>query len=140
VGDQTVSFDIFVQRVEDGKAAPFKRAILAEILGPYASVGKNGEIYGAEFPDGDHPQIFGAEEEDIDGLCFNHGGATALQLIWDIADRTQSFIFWSDESPNLAVTSDAALAKTPQDIIDDLGPAKIVRNGQELGDYIARPR
>lgn len=131
-----MSFEIYVQR--DGADGPisFKRSIVEEVLGSHAIV-RDGKLLGVKFSDQDFGDIDGAEEEDVKNLCFDGGGDKFMQAIWEVAERTKSYIFWIDEPPNLAVTSEEALSLVPEGIIESIGPAKIVRSGRELSDYIA---
>jgi len=65
-------------------------------------------------------------------LSFNGGGANFMQAIWEIANRTNSSIFWLGSPPNLAVTSTTALEFVPEGVLEAIGPARIVRSGKEL--------
>jgi hypothetical protein len=134
-----MSFDIFLQRNDANRIIPFKRSILAEILGPYALVDKDRGIYGALFPNGERPEIYGAEKEDISFLSLNRFGSMSLQVMWEVADRTHSYIFWPEGDPNkphLVVTSAESLAELDPGIVDAIGPAVIAKNGEELEQLI----
>jgi hypothetical protein len=131
----SVGTEIFVQRENKDGIVPLDRAVLAEVLGSYAIV-RDGKILGAKFSDRDWGDIDGAEELEIEHLCFDGGGEHFLQAIWEFANRTKSYIFWIAEAPCLAVTSDAALKEVPEKTAKDIGPAKIVKNGHELAACI----
>jgi len=133
----SVGIEIFVQRENKDGIVPLDRAILADVLGRHAII-RDGKILGAKFSDRDWGDIAGAEDLEMEHLCFDGGGEQFIQAVWEFADRTNAYIFWIGETPCLAVTSDAALREVPERTAKDIGPAKIVKNGHELLDCIAR--
>ena len=128
--------EIYVQRGTDTGIRPIDRSALADVLGSHA-IGRNGKILGAEFSDGDWGDIDGAEEAQIESLCFTGGGEKFMQAIWEFANRTNAYIFWIGEGRCLAVTSEAALSEVPESVSQDIGPARIVADGAELLECIA---
>jgi hypothetical protein len=134
-----MGLEIYVQRYENGEAVAFSRSVLSDILGSHAIV-RDGKILGMKFADDDWGDIDGAEEEEIRNLCFDGGGTKFMQAIWEIANRTNSHIFWIDEPPNLAITRQDALAYVPEEVVQDFGPVEVVRDGEELTGYISRRR
>jgi len=123
------------------QVAPFDRSLVQEIFGAEAaSIARNGEIVDIVYPDGQRAELYGAEEETIKlGLVFSRaGGDRIFDGIWQIADRTRSLIYWPDIIPHCAVTRPETLALVPSDVLESMGPAEIVKSGQELQDYIFR--
>jgi hypothetical protein len=127
--------EIFVQRENKDGIVPLDRAILSDVLGAYAIV-HEGAILGAKFAERDWGDITGAENLEMEHLCFVGGGERFLQAIWEFANRTNAYIFWIAEARCLAVTSDEALAEVPESVSEAIGPARIVRDGQELAACI----
>lgn len=130
-----MSLDIFLFCKRNGQLSSFKKAIAEELLIRDA-VDKRLPVTDVEYPDGSRAEVFGLEEgegEDIDNLYFTHcGGETFFAVLYELAVKTGSYIWWSDEAPNIAVTSEALLADLPAKEVADLGPPYIVSNGTEL--------
>ena len=132
-----MSFDIFLSCMNNNGAETFKRQVAQEILGRGA-VKVAGDFSHVEYPDGSASSIIGEEDEDIDGLMFNHsGGDTFFERMWELADRTGSIIFWPGDGAPVAVTREEMLQYIPKD--DDgqpMEPQFVVKNGKELQDVI----
>ena len=130
-----MSFDIFLQCYRNGETVTFKRELVEELFGP-SSGNFDPHFMRSNFSDLDGGDIY-LEGEDNQGLMFNHcGGDRFFQAMWELADRTQSIIFWPDRPPGLAITTPETLKHLPPDLLDGFRPAKIVRSGKELSGYI----
>lgn len=135
-----MSFDIFLQCVRNGEPATFKRSVVAEIFGPHAY--GDSDFSNVTFPDGSGSCIYVARDEDIDGMGFNHcGGDQFFEALYRLADVTKSVVFWPDTRPSTAITDEATRSHLPGNLEEGgMGPARVVRNGRELRDYIFRKR
>ena len=132
-----MSFDIFLDCVNNNGTQTFKRQVAQEILGRGA-VDEASALYQVEYPDGSASSVIGEEDEDIDGLMFNHsGGDTFFERLWELADRTGSIIYWPGDDTPVAVTREEMLQHIPR---DDEGhqmePQFVVANGKELQQVI----
>jgi len=132
-----MSFDIFLSCMNNDGAQTFKRQVAQEVLGRGA-VNEASALYNVEYPDGSGSSVIGEEDEDIDGLMFNHsGGDTFFERLWELADRTGSIIFWPGEDTPVAVTRPDMLQHIPRD--DEgrpMDPQFVVKNGKELQEVI----
>ena len=129
-----MSAEIFLYRFRDGEPATIERSLVDEIFG--SGVGKYEENFiqiNYSNMDGGDISLLGENKE---GIAVSHcGGSRFFQAMWELADRTQSIIFWPDDPPGLVVTNNETLKHVPEDFIDGFRSAKIVRNGLELSDY-----
>jgi len=136
-----VSFDVFVQCFRNGEIATFKRAILEEIFGPYATQrGPRGEIKRVDYPDrAGGAEVYGGDEEDLNSVMFTHlGGEPLYDGIYRLADRIMGIVYWADVPPCCAVTDAATLLHVPADFIEGCGPAVVAKSGAEIIAAIQR--
>ena len=76
------------------------------------------------------------DPEDLESLMFNHGGGDMFfQAMYELADRTQSVIFWPSEGPSTVVTNESVLKELPEDF-PDIKTARIVRSGADIIEAI----
>jgi hypothetical protein len=135
-----MSFEIFMECYRHGQPASFDRALIHEAFGSDARIG-DGEIDSIVYPEGDRAEVFGADEPIIEGLMFNHAsGDRVFDGLWRLANQTRSIVYWPGEGSQCAVTNAETLQHIPAEMLEDIGPARIVRTGRELADYIARGR
>jgi hypothetical protein len=121
-----MSFDLFVQRFQNGEVATFPREAFEEIFGRDA-LDPKFPIEGVAYPDGSHAEIYGNDADHLDSLMFTHfGGDRVFALIFELAERTGSVIYWPDEAPSLAVTDATVIAHIPADCLRSIGPAEVV--------------
>jgi hypothetical protein len=125
----------FVMSRDEHGPIPFSRDVLADVLGPYAKTEPGGAIVGAWFTDRDECDIGGAERETITDLNFDYGGDRVLQAIWEIADRTDSAIYWLG-CEYVYVTKEENIARieavvTPCEV-------KVLRNWRDIADHFVR--
>ncbi len=134
-----MGLDIFLFCTRDGQPSTFKKSIAEEILVRDA-VDKNLPVTDVLCPDGSRGEVYGLEEdedEDVDNLYFTHcAGETFFAVLYELAVKTGSYVWWADKPPNIAVTSEAKLADLPADAAADLGPPYIVSSGAELADAV----
>jgi len=133
-----MSFDLYVQRFQNGGIATFPRSVLEDIFGPGA-INPSFGLTQVEYEDGSHAEIYGNDSADLDGLMFTHfGGENVFARIFELADRTGSVIYWMDTAPALAVTRPSVIEHIPEDCLNAIGPAFVARDHRALMDYIAR--
>jgi hypothetical protein len=108
-----MSFDLYVQRFQNGGIATFPRSIFDDIFSP-GVINPDFPLMQVEYEDGSHIEIYGNDAEDLDGLMFTHfSGEIVFARIFELADRTGSVIYWPDTAPALAVTNPAVIAHIP---------------------------
>ncbi len=130
-----MSFDVFLMCVRDGEEATFKREVLEEVMGRGA-INPDYPLSNVYYADG-MSVIYGGDDEDIDSLMFNHfGGDTFFDRLWELADRTGSFLTWPDGECSLAVTCPEMIDQIYPSVIESVGPPIIVRSGKELENAI----
>lgn len=129
-----MSFDIFVTPFRHGEPDGFDRAILADIFGDGVRPAPTGEIAEIAYPDGQRAELFGAEAESIHhGLMVTRAsGERIFDGLWHLADRIDGLIYWPDERPSCALTRAEIADRIPPELLDDLGPVRIVASGSEL--------
>ena len=83
--------------------------------------------------------IYVAEDENIDHATFMRaGGDTIFARIWELADRTNSFIWWPNTRRSVALTRLDIIPHIPEGALDGLGEPYIVQTGSELENAIHR--
>jgi hypothetical protein len=133
-----MSFDIFLQCFRNGDLATFPRTLVEEIFARDA-IAPDFPLTDVHYPDGSGGVIYGADDDEIDCLMFNHcGGEMFFAAMYELAHRTSSVIYWPDTRPSIAITEAETAAHFPKGF-GDMGPPEIVKSGQELIDYIGRP-
>ena len=131
-----MSFDIFLVCMRNGEPATFKRTLAEEVMNRGA-IDPDLPLLNITYADGGGGVAYIDEDEDIDSVSFDHfGGDTFYNRLWDLMDRTGSFLFWPAVGRKLAVTRPEIVSHIDEDTVEDLGPAFIVRSGKELEDAI----
>jgi hypothetical protein len=132
-----MSFDLFVQCFRNGERATFPRSVFDGIFGRHA-ISPEFPTQNVKYPDGSGGEIYGGENDEIDGLMFTHfGGDMIFAAIYELAHKTGSVIYWPDTIPSVAVTEPETTAHLP-DGFDKIGPPHLVQDHRALMDYIAR--
>ncbi len=115
-----MGFELFVHRYRHGASAPYDRRIAKDILDRDATLPyEHGTV---EYADGRAEIYCGDEDCDgsFDGFMLAHfSGTTICERALEIADVTQSLIFWPSTHISFAVTSRATLKHLPADIKTD---------------------
>lgn len=96
-----MGFELFVQAVRNGKKFFYPRRIAIEIFnrGALDPSDPSEPLYGVEYDDG-RAEIYGAEEDPMDGIMLAHfGGRTVMERVFELAVATGSLIFWPGEPP-----------------------------------------
>jgi hypothetical protein len=109
-----------------------------EIFGPEANMG-DGKIWDISYSDRDGAQVYGADKEVIEHLMINHfGGDRFMDGFWRLADRTSSIIYWPGPRLVGAVTRAETLDHLPSDMREAFAEIGIVRNAEELLDFMRK--
>ncbi len=66
-------FDFFLSCVRNGDPATFERSLFEEIMGRGA-IDPDFPLQNVDYAEGNGSAIYGGEDDDIDGLMFNHFG------------------------------------------------------------------
>jgi hypothetical protein len=129
-----MSFDLFLQTARDGDT--FKRTLFEEIMSRGA-INPELPLEDVNYPDGGCREIVIEDEEDIDSASFSRfGGDTFFQRLWELADRTNSFIWWPDVGSPVAVTRQDMISQLPEGVLDAEEDPYVVRSGKELENAI----
>lgn len=131
-----MSMELFLECKRDGETASFKRSLFEEIMGRGA-VAPQFPLTGVEYADGGALEIDGGEDDDITSLTFSRfGGDTFFDRLWELADRTGSFLWWPGMDRQLAATRDDVANQIDADMVDEMGPPYVVANGKELAEAV----
>jgi hypothetical protein len=132
-----MSFDIFMAPYKDKEEAPFSRSLLREAFGADAGIGE-GPIDSISYSASDGAQVYGAEDETITGLSFNHfGGQRFIQGLLKLADLTQSVIFWPSEEMVGVITREEIRDQIDPEFLEGFSEIRVVHTVQELEDLIS---
>jgi hypothetical protein len=131
-----MSSDIFLQCFRDREPATFERVVFEEIFGRGA-VNPQFPLTDVAYPDGSGGEIYGGEDDHIQGMMFNHcGGDAFFDRVYELLARTKSVFFWLGTGRQIAVADSAVIDHLPSGF-DDMGPAYIVSSGRELQKSMA---
>ena len=132
-----MSFDIFLAPYNNKEEAPFSRSLLMEAFGADAGI-SDGPIDSIRYSASDGAEVYGAEDETITGLSFNHfGGQRFTEGLLKLADLTQSVIFWPSEEMVGAITREEIRDHIDPEFLEGFSEVRVVRTVQELGDLIS---
>jgi hypothetical protein len=127
-----MSFDIFVMCSRKGARATFKRELFEEIMGRGA-LDASLPLTNIEYADGMCVAYYDEEREDLDSTAFDHfGGDTFWSRLYELADRTGSFLVWPVVGRQVAVTRPELIDEVYPDVAENLGPPYVVANGRQL--------
>jgi hypothetical protein len=130
-----MSMDLFLTCVRDGEPSDFPRALFEEVMGRGATDPKF-PLSEVLYADGGCREIDGGGGDTVSSLSFAHfGGDTFFDRLWELADRSASYLLWPGESPSVAVTRPDVLSKLDPKMVKDLG-AVVVGSGKELSAAI----
>ena len=135
-----MSFDIFLQRFQNGEVATWQRSVVEEIFGSRViDSGNPHHFMRVEFPDGGGSDIYMSTDDDIDGMMFNHsGGADFFNALWELAHRIHGWVYWPAVGPSLVITDASTLAHLPADMVGAVGSPFIVKSGADIIAAIER--
>src|SRR5215472_14579742 len=130
-----MSMDLFLTCVRDGEPSTFTRALFEEVMGRGA-IDPKFPLSDVLYADGGCREIDGGEGDTISSLSFGHfGGDTFFDRLWELADRTCSYVLWPGDRPSVAITRSDILAKLDPKMVKDLGVVA-VGSGKELSAAI----
>jgi len=130
-----MSMDLFLTCVRDGEPSAFPRRLFEEIMGRGATK-PEFPLSEVAYADGGCREIDGGEAESISSLTFAHfGGETFFDRLWELADRTDSYLLWPGDGPSVAITRADIMGKLDPKMVKDLGVVA-VGSGRELAAAI----
>ncbi|HUO93705.1 MAG TPA: hypothetical protein VMU22_12320, partial [Rhizomicrobium sp.] len=98
-----MSMDLFLQCARDGEPSMFPRALFEEVMSRGA-IDPEFPLSEVLYVDGGCREIDGGERDAISSLSFAHfGGDIFFDRLWELADRTGSYLMWPGD-PSIAVT------------------------------------
>ena len=126
--------------LRNGEIATFKRAIVEEIFGPYAIRRGSGNGIGrVKYPDGSGAEIYGDNQEELDGVMFTHcGGDAFFDGLYQLADRIKGVIYWPGVGRASAITDMTVQEHLPAEFIEGCGPPVLVQDRDGITDAIQR--
>lgn len=130
-----MSFDIMLQRFQDGRSATFARTIVDEIFDPFV-VHRDPSFIRVKYPDRSGADIWiGEDEAETSAIMFNHcGGEQFANAFFELLKRTGSVIYWPGGG---CVVVDPGVAKElPADMVKALGAPKVVHSGRDIFECI----
>ncbi len=131
-----MSMDLFLTCIRDGEGSTFTRAVFEEVMGRDA-IGPKFPLTSVRYADGGCNDIDGGEGGTIQTVSFVHfGGETFYDRLWELADRSGSYLMWPNDGPALAVTRAELVAKIDPKMVEELGPPVVARTGKDLGEAI----
>lgn len=127
-----MSFDLFVQRFENGNAATFSRADFDAVFGPYVT-SREPDFVAVAFPDGSGSDVYVDDGETIDSIMFNRfDGDAFFEALHRLAARCKLAIYWPAPDNPIAVTDRSVEPHLPKDFVEDSGPLHIVGSGADI--------
>ncbi len=131
-----MSFDIFVFFYKNGDISPIPRSQFEEIFGREA-VDPAFPLTDVQYPDGSRGDIYGAEDDLIESLMFNHcGGPTFNARLFELLDRLGGTLQWPGEAPCYAVTRREVLDHLPPCYSEEWGPPCVGSSFDEIEEAI----
>lgn len=125
-----MSFDLFIQRFENGDAATFPRADFDAVFGPYVT-SREPDFVKVEFPDGSGSDVYIDDAEAIYSIMFNHfGGDAFLDALYRLTARCKLAIYWPAPGNPIAITDQSVKPHLPKDFAED--SVRIVGSGAEI--------
>jgi hypothetical protein len=138
-----MSWNLYIIPFRNGKLSSFDRSLIHEIFGSDGVIARDGKIEYISYANGESAEVYGTGAQTIErGMSFSRiRGERVGEGIWRLADRTGALIIWPDvpPRPHCAATNADIIPHVPPEVIEGMGPVKIVKSGKELSDYISRP-
>ena len=127
-----MSFDLFLQRFENGNAATFPRADFEAVFGPYVTSREPGFVK-VEFPDGSGSDVYVDDDDAILSVMFNHfGGDAFIDALYRLAALSKLAIYWPAPGNPIAVTDRSVEPHLPRDFVEESGAVRIVGSGADI--------
>ncbi len=130
-GKRDMSNEIYLQCAGDGRT--FKRTLFEEIMSKGA-VNPKFPLEDITYPDGSGAkEVYANENENLDSVSFGRfWGGMFYERLWELADGTNSFIWWPDAGSPVAVTREDVISQLPEGVLDGEEEPFVVRSGKEL--------
>lgn len=118
-----MSFDVFLQRFQDGDGAPIDPTLVESVLAPYLDPSRTRLV----LPDGE-AAVFGCQRAPVHGLMVNHLSGYAG---WDVLHRLalHAGLAMMPVGGPTAVADETVLAHLPEELRVD---AVVIGSGSEL--------
>lgn len=131
-----MSFDVFVQLVDQYDDQVFPRTVLEETFRPYIHK-VDEKLYRLIYPDGSSSDLYLDQGSKIDGFSVAAaGGGVLYDGIYKIMSNVPHlYMYWGGGS---VVTDPATIPLMPQGLIQEFGPPTVVHSGHEIIDAIER--
>src|SRR5689334_12123047 len=123
-----MSFEVYLQRFENGSSASFARSHVEDVFGPRMKREVNdAEMIELTYPEGDGGTLHVGIGPQISNIAiFRPGGAELFDDLFVLMTRVGAVLYWPDEPPCLAVVTKDADAHLPADMVEALGPGVLV--------------
>jgi hypothetical protein len=130
--------DVFIWPIDKGRT--LSRRMIEDILDRDAL--EPCRLNVALYPDGQGEIFCGEDDEtEVESLMISHfGGPTIIERMFEIADRTESLICWSDspDGPPIAITKEALFTRLHPDLQKDDPPVAIAKDARHLAALMGR--
>lgn len=129
-----MSFEIYLQRMKDGKLAPFARSHVDEIFGPrMAPHEPDARFVDLTYPDGPGGTLHVRPGSEISHITLSRpGAADVFEDLFALMKRVGAVLYWPGTAPSLVVVDEAVRADLPKDMMEALGPGILVRSGRDI--------
>jgi hypothetical protein len=125
-----MGFEIFAHCFKNKEPAFYSRQMAEEIFNRGA-LDPQSPLTCLQYPDG-RVEIYGAEEDELNGVMIADFSRTALDRLFELADKTGSLIIWPDPETHLAVTDPAVIAHLPAEFTESGDEIAVVHDVEEL--------
>ena len=128
-----MSFDLFVNRFQDGEAAPFQSLVLVRAIAPFV-VETTPKWFELRFADEDGCTIFAdTNSDEIDGFNVNRpcSNAKLYEALFAVLKTPGMVLIVPSDCPPLIGLAETA-SHLPQDMVDALGSPVLLRSASEI--------
>ncbi|KAA0699327.1 hypothetical protein DTW90_07915 [Neorhizobium sp. P12A] len=135
-----MSFEVYLQRFENGNTASFARSHVEEVFGPRMTraVNEAGMIE-LTYPEGGGGTLHVGIGPQISNITiFRPGGAELFDDLFVLMTRVGAVLYWPDEPPCLAIATKDADANLSADMLAALGAGILVHSGRDIIAAIKR--
>lgn len=131
-----MSFEIYVQRFQNGEKASFARSHVDDLFGPRMEPHTPGEQFiELIYSEGYGGTLNIRDGQDIDSFTvMSPGGEELFDDLYALIKRAGLVLYWPDEKPSMVIAAEEVRGDLPESMVEALGPGLLVRSG---GDIIA---
>ena len=135
-----MSFDVYVQKFQNGSRATFRRRHFECIFA--ARITFHDVAYNCvrlEYPGGGGGDVYIKAPEQIDGFTVNRpGGLRLFNDLFQLMKAVDAVLYWPDTFSCLVVVDASIIMHLPREMLDAVGPAATVSSGGEILAAIRR--